>query len=260
MSLDVESALRALQSGEETARRRAVGQLGASRHPDAIRPLLVAVGDESWSVRQDAVEALTGFPSESLLPVLESALREDADAGLRNASMEIYVRLGSTAAQPLMALLGDPDEEIRIFAAVMLGSLEDAQAAPALINALADPDVNVRHAAAASLGQMKAPEAVPRLIEALRSEPWLQYPAIHALGEIGDPRAAPALLELLDDAFLRAPALEALGLVAQREALPRIVVHLLDPDPALRNAAIRAVVEIEQRATASGERDRKSVV
>jgi len=39
----------------------------------------------------------------------------------------------------------------------------------------------------------------------------------------------------------------------QRDALPRIARHLLDPDPALRNAAIRAVVEIEQRATASGE-------
>ena len=29
--------------------------------------------------------------------------------------------------------------------------------------------------------------------------------------------------------------------------------YLLDPDPALRNSAIRAVVEIEQRATAAGE-------
>ncbi len=253
MSLDVESALHALQSGEEAARRRAVGQLGASRQQGAIRPLLVAVGDESWSVRQDAIEALAGFPPKSLLPVLESALREDSDAGLRNASMEIYVRLGPTAADPLVGLLGDSDEEVRIFAAVMLGSLEGAGVAPALIDSLADPDVNVRHAAAASLGRMKAPEAVPRLIEALRSEPWLQYPAIHALGEIGDSRAAPPLLELLDDEFLRAPALEALGQVAQRDALPRIAAHLLDPDPALQNAAIRAVVEIEQRATASGQ-------
>ncbi len=62
MSLDVQGALRALQSGEEAARRRAVGQLGASRQQGAIRPLLVAVGDESWSVRQDAIEALMAEP------------------------------------------------------------------------------------------------------------------------------------------------------------------------------------------------------
>ena len=133
--------------------------------------------------------------------MVESALREDSDAGLRNAAMEIYVRLGTAAAEPLVALLRDSDEEVRLFSAVMLGSLKDARAAPALIHSLSDSHVNVRHAAAASLGQLGAPEAVPRLIDALRSEPWLQYPAIHALGEIGDPSAAPALLDLLDDEF-----------------------------------------------------------
>ena len=127
MSLDVQGALRALQSGEEAARRQAVDQLGASGHPDAIRPLLVAVGDESWAVRQDAIEALVGFAEPALLPALESALREDSDAGLRNAAMEIYVRLGTAAAEPLMALLRDSDEEVRLFSAVMLGSLKDVR-------------------------------------------------------------------------------------------------------------------------------------
>ena len=108
MSLDVEGALHALESGEEAARRRAVGQLGASGQQGAIRPLLVAVGDESWSVRQDAIEALTGFPPKSLLPVLESALREASDAGLRNASMEIYVRLGPPGAAPPGPIISEP--------------------------------------------------------------------------------------------------------------------------------------------------------
>ena len=163
------------------------------------------------------------------------------------------MRLGTAATAPLLALLTDPDEEVRLFAAVMLGSMKEPAAVGTLVEALSDPDVNVRHAAATSLGQIGSPLAVPRLVDALRGEPWLQYPALHALGEIGDPRAAPALLPLLDDEMLRAPALEALGRLAGREALARIAPHLLDPDPALRNAAIRAVVEIEQRATASGE-------
>jgi HEAT repeat protein len=80
----------------------------------------------------------------------------------------------------------------------------------------------VRHAAASSLGQLGAREAVPALIAALKQEPWLQYPAMQALGEIGDPRAGPALVPLLDDALLRLPALEALARVAGRDALPRI--------------------------------------
>ena len=47
--------------------------------------------------------------------------------------------------------------------------------------------------------------------------------------------------------------MEALGRLAGRDALPRLLPHLYDADPALRNAAIRAVVAIEQRATAAGE-------
>src|SRR5262249_30488250 len=86
-----------------------------------------------------------------------------------------------------------------------------------------------------------------------RSEPWLQYPAIHALGEIGDPRAAPALVEMLADDFVRGPALEALGQLGDRDVLPHLVPHLYDPDPALRNVALPGGVAIEQRATAAGE-------
>jgi len=204
-------------------------------------------------VRQAAIEALASISRESLLPALEVALRDGADAGLRNAAMEIYVRLGAVAGPPLLVLLSDADEEVRLFATVMLGAIKEPSAVPALIEALSDRDVNVRHAAASSLGQIGSPRAVPRLLDALREGPWLQYPAVHALGEIGDPRATPGLFVLLEDEMLRAPAIEAIGHVAGREAFPRILPYLHDPDPALRNTVIQAVVEIEQRVTNSGE-------
>ncbi len=253
MALDAAAALEILRHGEEHARRRVVAELAGSERREAIAPLLVAVGDESWAVRQAAVEGLARLTPDALLPTLEAALRDGDDAGSRNAAMEIYVRLGESAVQPLLTLATDSDEEVRLFACVMLGSIKNEAAVPGLVAALADPDTNVRHAAATSLGQIGSQAAVPRLVEALRGEPWLQYPALHALGEIADPRAAPALVALLDDDLLRGPALDALARLAGRDALPRIVRHLLDPDPGLRNSAIRAVVEIEQRATASGE-------
>ena len=148
----------------------------------------MAVGDESWPVRQASAERLAAFDPALLLPVLESALRDEEDAAVRNAAMEIYVKMGAAAVAPLLRLLADRDEEVRNFAAVMLGTVGDTRAVPSLVNALADPDVNVRHAAATSLGQIGSPEAVEPLVRALRTEPWLQYPAINALGEIGDPR------------------------------------------------------------------------
>lgn len=253
MTVDVRAALSSLRSGEESVRRRVVAELGEWRRPEAIAPLLLAVADEIWSVRQAAADHLAAFGPETLLPALEAALRDHENATMRNAAMEIYVRLGGRAVPALIELLTDADEEVRNFAAVMLGTLRDQRAVGPLIAALRDENVNARHAAAASLGQIGSSDAVPALIEVLRSEPWLQYPAIYSLGEIGDPRATAALVELLPEEAFRGPVLEALAHVAGRETLPRIIPYLYDPDAVLCTAAIRCVVAIEQRATAQGD-------
>ncbi len=129
MTLDLQAALETLRSGEEQARRETVLRLGqAAGQPEVVPLLLLAVADDSWPVRQAAVETLAALPAPLLLPALERALRDDENAGLRNASMEIYVRLGGVAVEPLLGLLRDPDEEVRNFSAVMLGSLKDARA------------------------------------------------------------------------------------------------------------------------------------
>jgi HEAT repeat protein len=66
-------------------------------------------------------------------------------------------------------------------------------------------------------------------------------------------RAPPGASRHARDELLRAPAIEAVGRVAGREALAPLIPHLHDPDPAVRSAAVHAVVAIEQRATAAGD-------
>src|SRR5437867_5375801 len=178
MTLHRTAAPESLRTGEEPVRRRVVEELGRSGQPEAVTPLLMAVADESWPVRQAAAEALVAFDEAPLLPQLEAALRNDEDAGMRNAAMEIYVRLGPRVGEALLRLLDDVDEEVRNFAAVMLGTRREQRAVERLIAALGDADLNVRHAAAASLGQIGDRKAVLPLVDVLRAEPWLQYPAI----------------------------------------------------------------------------------
>ena len=78
MSLDFQAALDALRSGEEAVRRATVDQLGRSGLREAIGPLLMAVGDDSWPVRQAATErfaaalATLNLPTLDLLPVLQA--------------------------------------------------------------------------------------------------------------------------------------------------------------------------------------------
>ena len=251
MTLDLRAALEALRSGEEAARRQSVAELGASGVSDAVRPLLSALGDESWPVRQDALERLQAFTSEALLPELDAALRDEEDAVARNAAMEVYV--ARSELDPLHALLRDADEEIRNFAAGMLGNIGAKLSTEPLAHALdEDTDPNVRHSAAVALGQIGASSAVPQLIRALRQEPWLQYATIRALRQIGDLRAVPAMVELLEETLFTVPALEALAAMADRSVLADVIPRLSDSDPAVRNQAIRTVASIEQRATAEG--------
>ncbi len=251
MTLDIRAAVEALHSGEEAARRESVAELGSAGVREAVRPLLGALGDESWPVRQDALRQLQAFSREALLPELDAALRDHEDAVARNAAMEVYA--ARSEVEPLHELLRDADEEIRHFAAGMLGNIGSRASTDVLTRALdEDTDPNVRHSAAVALGQIGAATAVPHLIQALRQEPWLQYATIGALCQIGDTRAVPAMVELLDETLFTVPALEALGAMADRGVLGAVIPRLSDPDPAVRNEAIRTVASIEQRATAEG--------
>ena len=91
MALDPVAALQTLRHGEEHARRRTVAELAGSGSREAIAPLLVAVGDESWAVRQAAIEALAQMASDALLPALEAALR-DGELSRANAD-DAYRRI-----------------------------------------------------------------------------------------------------------------------------------------------------------------------
>ena len=100
--------------------------------------------------------------------VIDAALRDHEDAVARNAAMEVYV--ARAELQPLHELLRDADEEIRSFAAGMLGNIGEGASTDVLARALdEDTDVNVRHSAAVALGQLGASAAVPQLIRALHT-------------------------------------------------------------------------------------------
>ena len=91
--------------------------------------------------------------------------------------------------EELLLKLKDTDEDVRIFAALQLGSLgEYAQpSVPALIELLGSQDVIERRVAALTLGQIgvAASEAVPLLVDALEdADEVVQQFAVAALFKI----------------------------------------------------------------------------
>ncbi|MGA1794476.1 MAG: HEAT repeat domain-containing protein [bacterium] len=248
----LEGAPARLRSRVEETRYAAVKELSRIQSVDVLPHLLKAVGDTSLRIREEALQGICSFPQEVIFPRLEDLLRDQEHAHFRTAAMEAFPRYGKEATPWLLGLLKDGDEEVRMFSAAILGDIRDPAAVEDLINALNDPDDNVRHASAEGLGKIGDARAVRPLIDCLHQDFWIQYPAIIALGRIGDPCAIEHLLPLLDDEMLRQAVVESLGQIGDVAAIPALTGALSCNDPALRNDTIASLVNIQRMAKPKG--------
>jgi len=186
-----------------------------------------ALEDESPAVREVAIAwAARCIEPARLAPLVASP----DNAILRNAALAALTRQGPYAIQHVGGMLEDPDPDVVMFACQVLGEIKAIECWPALLRLLQHEQVNVVQATIEALGRVRAREAVPRLIEILGEEPWLQLAATDALGEIGDPLAAPVLVGLIPESFVTIPALTALRKIAAAEAAEPLLTLLFRSD------------------------------
>ncbi len=128
----------------------------------------------------------------AVAPLLE-AIQSAGDTGKNSATALIQIADPASVA-PLIELLGNQDEEVRLYAAYALGGLKDRRAVPALTRTLADPSSSVRGIAAHALGQIGSRDATEALIKALEDpSAHVRATAAYALARIGDRTAVPVL-------------------------------------------------------------------
>jgi len=118
-----------------------------------------------------------------------------------------------------------------------------------LVRALRHPERTRAALAAALLGQLGDPRAVPPLIEAALHAPdfGVQEAAVRSLGHLRDPRAIPALARLLGAEAplpVRRAAVEALAAFEDPRAQEALRRALHDPAETVRRAA-RAALGLE---------------
>src|SRR5207249_9700435 len=135
--------------------------------------------------------------------------------------------------------LEDRDPKIRVQAVQQLRKLKAKQAAPRIAALLKDP--LVKEEAALALEDLGGPEQVDALLDAVdttvgagsdtaaRAANRTNARIAEALGNIGDARGRPALLRLAraSDDIVRLAAVEALGKIRYREAVPELA-HIVD--------------------------------
>jgi hypothetical protein len=152
----------------------------------------------------------------------------DMDAGVRKSVVMELIQYSDEAVDPLIALLMDPDPDVRVHAATALGWVGGKDAVQPLLVALQDEIAQVRRYAARALCWVVDESAVDALSAALRDEDtYVRCYAARALGWSHDPRAVRPLVELYQqdtNSDVRQYALIALDDLGQpRPAAPQTI-------------------------------------
>jgi len=214
--------------------------------------LFAALADNSWRVRKQAIEVLLAArPGEKDIQQLIALMRDEENAGLRNAIAELLVRLGTRVVPLLLAYLDDTDHDLRKLVVDALGLLGGEEAISGLIRALSDPDLNVAAAAAEGLGVAGDARSVPELVHHLEQnpEPFFRFNALAALGRIGVSGPLPAVIrQLAGQDILRRAVYDCLGRIGgDPEAVELLLDGTFSPLPSVRQAAIISLAQVLQQ-------------
>ncbi|QUI34425.1 HEAT repeat domain-containing protein [Streptomyces alfalfae] len=213
-------------------------------------PNLVALlGERSVPmVRRAAASALGAVGGKAATEALLAALGGDRTGDTVARALSA---LPAPPVRELLAMLADDAREARPRrrgAAIALGLLECADAAPLLLDALGPENYrDVRAAAADALGDLRHEPAVARLssLAGDDEEPGtLRARAVHALGRIGAPESLPVLLTAVHDPSepVRVQAAQGLGRFPVREASAALgKVASTDASRDVARCAVRAL-------------------
>jgi HEAT repeat protein len=227
--------------------------LDAANGPEREAAILAALEDDAPTVRERAIRLAARYVEPQVLGAL---VGDGANAARRNGALSALERQGPYAVPHMVELLSSPDGDVVMFALQVLARIGDPVSTARILPLLGHADANVAQAAIEALGRMRAADAVPALLDLLDRNVWLQLAAVNALGEIGDPAAAPPLLGLVPDSFVAEQAVRALQRITAPESLnPLLDLLVRVRERPLRDAILEAcgvVLELHPDASAVG--------
>ncbi|HZD55032.1 MAG TPA: HEAT repeat domain-containing protein, partial [Candidatus Aquicultoraceae bacterium] len=224
-------------------RAKAAGGLGKLRDTRAVDRLLeILLSDPIPFVRTRAAQALGSIGHPKVIDHLVHVLK-DPEWWVRIRAIEALEVIGRASVGALLVALEDDDEEVRRRAAMALermGYVEESIAA--LESGGYRSDISrilllVGRAGVTEVlfGKLKETGGDGRKL------------LVRLAGDIGDPAAGPAIRAVLSergDPSLRSRAVEALGKIGCREAVPDLLECLRDPDDWVRRASVHALASL----------------
>lgn len=241
--------IRALGELKDSRAAPALKELGQEEDREigrAVEDALAKIGSATWA-RAGAVTTLGRIGDERAVPAVGRCLA-DPNSTVRWRAARALVRIGDpSAVRPIARQLArEEDAHVREASVEALGILgmKSMVAVAACTRALSDPSGSVRSQAARALGRLGNPRAAEALVGALADSYWsVARDAGNSLANLGR-KAVPSLLEALvsDRPAVRCGALEVLGAIGDlgvREDIERLLVE--ERDEQVRSAAEEAL-------------------
>lgn len=259
-----EPLVAALGEDNSVVQAYATTALGLTGDRRAVDPLLHLLRADAVpdAVHLRAVESLGKLGDERAIAPLTAAFSEPRQFE-DTFAMDALVAIGAPSVLPLIAVLEDGEREqpVRIYAASTLGRLRDERAIAPLINVLLDKNAapDLRQIAATSLVKIDNVDALSPLLHVIVRRDDARSVRAWMIDLVGGQRAyswgykplrdraaafdvlLDVLLDIKDDAIVRATAAGALCAIGEERAVAPLVSVLDDVTIEVRIGVIQAL-------------------
>ncbi|MDQ7034564.1 MAG: HEAT repeat domain-containing protein [Anaerolineae bacterium] len=144
---ELKDRIRGRKSPQPVQDAPTTGVDSVSESTDIPQPLIEALQDDDWAVRQNAVAQLSAYDGKQTLALLLEAYK-DADCQVRIVALEALAKLKDfpIALETLVDALDDDDDFVRLAAVQSIMSLLEKDAVPLITHKLYDPYSHIRWA------------------------------------------------------------------------------------------------------------------
>ncbi len=236
---------------EAEAARTELARIGTR----AVKPLLDALSDDNQAQQLIAIEVLAFVQNRSAAPALFAFATGPADPSLRSRAMVACGALRDPEMLPRFKTLLSPESDsagvvggpIAVTAAWSVARMSDKKALPLMREIARQGAPDLRALGILGLGVVQDRSSIGLLTDVIRSSDAgnvARAAAALALAQLGAAAQAPLLVSLAqgNDAIPKQAALVALARLDRERAKEPVAEALLDPNPAVRKAALAAAV------------------
>ncbi len=217
----------------------------------ALSAVTQAAKAKEQSVREAALKALGQLGDASSVELLAKSAATTTGAERKAARASLYRLRGEEVDQAILAAIPDAEPEVKVELISSVGERNIAAGGPVLLKTAKDPDGRVQRESYKVLKLVAGRKDVPVLVELLtglkiesvRSEAERTVAAVARRIEDESEQVEAVLAALPDvtDSKSRSSLLSVLGKIGSDSALPVLRSALKDKDPAVQEAAIRAL-------------------